>query len=135
MHEIGQHERAHAGTRRQEQWQGRKSRQILGSAAQVEIVVQHEACGTARIAPHEIHEQESKIVKHIDGGDRLAELDRVEEFRHPLPHHDVLAVRIAVAAADQPGVAAAVQQGLQPVQRILEEGMELERLSRLEEVR
>ena len=50
----------------------------------------------------QIHQQEGKVVKGIDGGQCLVELDGVIERRLPMVENNVCQVEIAVAAADEP---------------------------------
>ena len=58
----------------------------------------------------QIHQQESKIVQHVDGCDLFVELDAVEQPRLTVEQADVAQVQIAVAAAHLPGLLAAVEQ-------------------------
>ena len=65
---------------------------------------------------NEVHKQEGQIVKDIDAGDLLAELDAVEEQRPTMPEHDVAEMQIAVAAPHPPHGPAAIEQTAQPFQ-------------------
>ncbi len=70
-----------------------------GAARQVVI---EDGIGLMPKAPEpKIHDEESEIVEHIDGGETVVELQRVEEAGFALPKHDVLEVQIAVAVADE----------------------------------
>ena len=50
----------------------------------------------------QVHQQERQVVAHVDAGDLVVELDRVEERRPAVQQHDVAQVQIAVALPDEP---------------------------------
>jgi hypothetical protein len=62
-----------------------------------------------QVAPPEIHEQEGEVVQHVDAGEIVVELDRVEESRSSVDQDDVTQVEIAVTLADESRCAAIVE--------------------------
>ena len=69
------------------------------------VGIQHRVGGLAIAAGIEIHEQEGEIVEHVDGGERLAELERIERHRRVVDEHDIAEVEVAVAATHAAGIA------------------------------
>ena len=49
----------------------------------------------------EIHEQEGKVVQHIDGGDRIVEFDGVEQHGRAIDLDDVAEMQIPMAMAHE----------------------------------
>ena len=100
----------------------------------MEIAVEHGVGRNPVAATPQIHQQESKIVKHVDGGDLLAELDGIEEFRLAPLHDDVAAMHVAMAMAHQAALAAFGQQPALQAQGGFVERVELQRIIRPEDV-
>ncbi len=67
-----------------------------------EIAVEHDVGRGPQPSVIEIHQEECQIVKRIDCGELLVELDGVEQCGPPVPHDDVAKMQISVAAADEP---------------------------------
>ena len=76
------------------------------------VGVEHHVGRLAIAARIEIHEQKGEVIQHVDGGQRLAELEGVERHGHVVDQHDVAEVQIAVAAAHAAGIAARDKEGL-----------------------
>ena len=66
--------------------------------------------GLRQTALEQVHQQEGQIVKHVAGGDDVAELDGVEQHRLAVDQHDIAEMEIAVDVADKAVPAALAQQ-------------------------
>ena len=58
----------------------------------------------------EIHDQEGQIVERVGAGERLVELERVEQHRHTVEQHDVAEMQVAMAVPHPAGGPARVEQ-------------------------
>ncbi len=76
-----------------------KPDEIAGAAFRLEIGVEHGVGVRAQPALAEIHQQKGEIVEHIDGGEPVVELDRVEQDGRAVDLDDVAQMQIAVAVA------------------------------------
>ena len=61
----------------------------------VEIPVQQDVCRLPLIAVPQVHQQESQIVQHVDGGEALIELETIEQGRNAVPQADVAQDEVA----------------------------------------
>ena len=80
-------------------------------ALRVEIGVEHGVGVSRQAALAEIHEQEGEIVEHVDRGERIVELDRVEQDGRAVDLDDVAQVQIAVAVAHIASARPRLEQG------------------------
>src|SRR5437764_5892431 len=99
--------RADACPERQEKRERREPALVLRT---VEIAVEHAIAELAVTTMVQVHQQECEIVEHIDGGDLVAELDRIKQGRLSIDEADVVQMQIAVAAADLALRAAPVEE-------------------------
>ena len=106
------HHGAHAGPAGEKQRQTGQALDLAAYRLERHVGIEHRVGRLAVAARIEVHEQEGEVVEHVDGGQRLAELQGVERHRHAVDQHDVAEVQIAVAAADAAGVAALRSAGL-----------------------
>ena len=104
------HDGAHAGTAGEEQRQAGEALDLAADGLEGDVGVEHDVGRLPVAARVEVHQQEGEIVEHVDGGQRLAELERVEGNRNAVDEHDVAEVKIAVAAAHAAGIAALGEQ-------------------------
>ena len=84
---------------RQEKRKRGKTEQVASAPLRVEIGVEDRIRVSLEAALAEIHEQEGEIVEHVDRGERIVELDRVEQDGLALDLDDVAQVKIAVTVA------------------------------------
>ena len=106
------HDGAHAGAAGEEQRQAGEALDLAADGLEGDVGVEHGVGRLAVAARIEIHEQEGEVIEHVDGGQRLAELEGVERHRHVVDQHDVAEVQIAMAAAHAAGIAARDEQRL-----------------------
>ena len=66
--------------------------------------------------PCQVHQEKRQVVEHIDRGEVVVELNRVEQRGLAVQHHDVAKMQIAVALANETAGAALVQQDVVPVE-------------------
>ena len=57
----------------------------IGFVSFVEVPVQQDVRRFLLVAVPQIHQQESQIVQHVDGGEALIELNTVEQGRKAMP--------------------------------------------------
>ena len=69
-----------------------------------------------KLAPPQIHQQERQVVEHVDAGNLVVELDRVEQRRAAVEQDDVAQVEIAVALPDEATVTSRVEQATMPLE-------------------
>src|SRR5581483_9402193 len=72
--------------------------------------IQHDICRLLEPALQEVHQQERKIVKDVPGGDDVAELDGIEQYRLAVEQDDIAEMEVAVNAAHEPRAASRAQQ-------------------------
>ena len=92
---------AHGRTQRQEERQEPQSGEFgdgIGRAPQ--IAIEEEVRLRPELPFPEVHEQEGEIVEDVGGGNRLVELDGVEEDRLGRDQDDVAKMKVAMNAAD-----------------------------------
>ena len=95
---VGRHQRPHARAQSQAQRHGRQPLEVEIAGRPPQVAVEHKVCAQPPPPALEVHQQEGEVVEQIDGGERLVELDGVEQHRLPLPQHDVVEVQVAVHA-------------------------------------
>src|SRR3954452_19223128 len=83
----------------------------------------------------EIHQQEGEIVKHVDAGERSAEIDAVEEKRPTVEETDIAEMKIAVTMPHLPGEPSPLEQRAQRGQRRARGGAQRFDLGRREDRR
>ena len=83
----------------------------------VKISVHDQIGEFGEAAMPQVHEQEGKVVEHIDRRDLVVELDAVEQARRAVEQADVAQMQVAVAAAHLSGVLAPVEQRRMPRKR------------------
>ena len=64
----------------------------------------------------EVHERKGEVVEHIGGGERVVELDGVEQDRPPPEQNDVAQVKVAMAVPNMAAGAACEQEGRRAVE-------------------
>ncbi len=104
------HDGAYGGTAGKEQRQAGKPLDLAADRLEGHVGVENDVCRLAVVARVEVHEQEGEIVQDVDGGQLLAELERIEGNGSVVDEDDVAEVEIAVAAAHAAGVAALGEQ-------------------------
>ena len=82
----------------QAQRHGRQALEVEIAGRPPQVAVEHKICAQPPAPALEVHQQKGEVVEQIDGGERLVELDGVEQHRLPLPEHDVVEVQVAVHA-------------------------------------
>ena len=75
----------------------------------------------------QVHQQESKVVKNIDGRERFVELKAIEQGRHAIDQADVAQDEIAVAAPDLSGSPTLLKTSRVPPERLSEQIREITR--------
>ena len=68
------------------------------------------------VALAEVHEQEGEVVEHVDRGERIVELDRIEQDGLALDLDDVAQVKVAMTVAHIAAPRSRFEQGRQPQQ-------------------
>src|SRR5262249_39445793 len=76
-----------------------------------QIVVENRVCRRPQLVPVKVHEKEGKIIKGVDGGNGLIELDRVVKGGPASPQYDVGEVQITMTSAHEATVGALFQRG------------------------
>ena len=95
------------GAQRQKE---RHDRQPVILTGAVEVAVQHPIGKHRELAVLEIHQQEGEVVEDVDAGQRLGELQAVEQGRLAVEQANVAEVQIAMAMAHLAGRAPPVEQ-------------------------
>src|SRR5205085_1731592 len=67
-----------------------------------EIAVEDHVRRRAKPALDQVHEQEGEIIKNVARREERIELERIEQDRASLQHHDIAEVQVAVSAPDEP---------------------------------
>ena len=94
----------------EKQRQGAQPVKLVPKRGTCHIGVEDMACRRTLPALDQIHQQKCKIIQHIDRGECLVELERVEWHRPALDENDITEVEIAVAATDGTLERAGVEQ-------------------------
>ena len=76
----------------------------------IEIAVEHDIGEIVQVALDQIHQQKRDIVKHVDAGHRVVELDAVERRRAILEQADIAKVKIAVTAPHGAAVVSPIEK-------------------------
>ena len=74
-----------------------------------EVAIEEPVGGSAQAALLKIHQQEGEVVEDVSAGDLIGEFHRVEQRRLAVDEDDVAQVQIAMATADESGLAALEQ--------------------------
>src|ERR1700694_3651717 len=82
---------------------------------------------SAEPALAKIHEQEGEGVENVDGGERVVELDGIEQNRSAVDLDDVAQMQIAMAVAHIAGTRPRSQQGRERGKPLATEATKLER--------
>ncbi len=98
---------------REEQWQQSTAVIVPGL---IEIRVEKLDRALLQVTMAEIHQEEGQIVEDIDRGQRLVELEAIEEHRVPVLEEDVAKMKIPMAPPDEAGFRALVQAISMPCQ-------------------
>src|SRR3546814_8650844 len=83
----------------------------------LQVAVQHQVGEGPEAAMVEIHQQEGKVVDDVDAGDRVVELDGVEERRTAVEQDHVAQMQVAVAEPHLARRGAGVEQRAVALQR------------------
>jgi hypothetical protein len=105
----------------------RKQRQPIRLVAFVKVAVVDEVGELALISMPQVHQQESKVVKDVDGRERFVELKAIEQGRHAIDQADVAQNEIAMASPDLSGFLALFQAVRVPAERLSEQIREFAR--------
>ena len=96
---------------REEERERGKPDEIARAALRIEIGVEHGVGVRPQSALAEIHQEKGEIVEHIDRGEPIVELDRVEQDRRAVDLDDVAQMQIAVAVAHIASPGPRLEQG------------------------
>ena len=102
----------------------RQKRQAVMVPRQFQIAVEDDVGVTAQTVAVEIHEQEGKIVEHVDEDEAVEEFDGVERHRAAVEHTDIVEMQIAVAAAHEAVAPAPVEARRKRLQAFARQAIE-----------